>query len=500
MEVTATMRCHCSCSEPARLAWRARPAQVQWRGTVRWTVFDAMLVTQEPNLKGLNSAVERAVAERYRPSHPGEGPRQIFPLVEYLDEPGERAAWKTVSSLREHEPALYNRFIGERYLRDLVVDVVAEHDGPIDFQQLVAEIARTADEAGEWLVAVPLANLLVPDGYVLVQEGSVALGMSVQTPDWTMWATGGHVDSLQMFRDLYDHLDAGQRWYRESDPLGRLDTRLTAKLFLVQPGTRTAALSMATTRARLALAIWCLLDPPAAATGWPTLGDWLPRPFLANGTVHKLYERDKFVGSARTDGRWVRQYAEYAVTENLTKLAAPFEMMRLADTILAPRAVASAAWALHLAEREPNDLERTDELVHLRTAIEAICDTGEGPGGGAEKRWARITERFGIWKSMRGVYGQRELEDVKQLARDLRNITQHGSDDILVNLGYPPEAIRPLQGGRTITGEQLGLAHAAAALPVLRHAVREVVRRLAKDGIENGWDDARFRSQFRADS
>jgi hypothetical protein len=135
-------------------------------------------------------------------------------------------------------------------------------------------------------------------------------------------------------------------------------------------------------------------------------------------------------------------------------------------------------------------------LVHLRTAIEAICDVSHDSNDSAEKRWARITNRFGIWNEMQGIYGGRELRDAQRLARDLRNITQHGSDDILVNLGYPPEAVRPLKDGRRLTGEQLGLAQAAATVPVLRHAVREVVSRLATDGVENGWDDDRFRDYF----
>lgn len=271
---------------------------------------------------------------------------------------------------------------------------------------------------------------------------------------------------------------------------------MTAKLFLVQQGTETAALSVAMTKARLALAVWCLLDPPDGMTLWPSTANWQPRPYIRDDVVYKLYEPEQWMSKARTHGRRSYHLGEYTVTDQPEKLKAPFEMLRLAETMIAPRAVASAAWALHLAEREPNDQERTDSLVHLRSAIEAICDTGTGPTGASERRWARITERFGIWKDMRGVYGQRELEDAKQLARDLRNITQHGSDDILVNLGYPPEAIRPMQDGRSLTGEQLGLARAAAAHPVLHRAVREVVSRLALDGITDGWDDERFRQRF----
>ncbi len=109
------------------------------------------VVTPTPNLRALTSAVERAKAERDRPFEEGEESRQIFPLVEYLDERGERAAWNAVQLVRQHEQALYNRFIGERYLRDLVVDLVAEHDGEIDFAELAEQLKQTADRANAWL-------------------------------------------------------------------------------------------------------------------------------------------------------------------------------------------------------------------------------------------------------------------------------------------------------------------------------------------------------------
>ena len=54
-----------------------------------------------PDLRSLNPAVERARAERDH-LQPGD---QILPLVEYLDERGERATWRVVGQLPQHEPA-----------------------------------------------------------------------------------------------------------------------------------------------------------------------------------------------------------------------------------------------------------------------------------------------------------------------------------------------------------------------------------------------------------
>src|SRR5206468_2221815 len=108
--------------------------------------------------------------------------------------------------------ALYNRFVGERFLRDLIVDIVVNHGGPIDFPALVIDLVRRADEAHDWLIAVPLANLRPPRGYVLIEESAVALGMSLQEPEWDRNAVPP-VNPLEMFRDLRDSLDAGIRWH-----------------------------------------------------------------------------------------------------------------------------------------------------------------------------------------------------------------------------------------------------------------------------------------------
>jgi hypothetical protein len=275
---------------------------------------------------------------------------------------------------------------------------------------------------------------------------------------------------------------------------------MTAKLVVIESGTERAALARAMTHARLALAVWSLLAPPDEMTLWPIVAQWLPRPFFEAGMVHKPYEPGKWTGASRTEGRISTQYQEYTVTDDAQMLAAPFSMMRLAETMCAPRAVLSGAWALHQAERQPADIERTDELVHLHTAIEALCDLDLGPTDkDAQKRWRRITERFGVWHELGNVYRAKELEEAQRLGRDLRDITQHGADDVLVNLGYPKGATREVQGRRKLTGEQLALARASFALPVLRHGVRGVARRLAMDGITNGWDDDRFKGFFEPD-
>jgi hypothetical protein len=455
-----------------------------------------------PNLEALNAAVARAKKARDRPFEPGEGPRPVLLLVALLDERGVRAVWVAVSKILRHRPDLYNEFVSERDLFDQIVDIVAEADAPLVFAELVAAIDARLAEPARWLVAVPLANFIVPGGYLRIQEDVAVLESSVQDPEWTpLGHSDPERDPFAMFHDLKDRLDGGVRWEREGGLRGALDTRMTAKLIVVESGTERAALARATTRARLALATWCLLDspedPPDERTLWPSLGEWLPRPYFEAGMVHKPYEPGKWTGTTVPSGRVNTQYEEYTVTDDPPKLSAPFSMMRMAGTMLAPRAVLSGAWQLHLAERQPVEIQRTDELVHLHTAIDALCDIGLGPDDhDTQKRWNAITKRFGVWEELRNVYRAEELDQAQQLGRDLRNITQHGSDDVLVNLGYPKGARREVQGKRELTGEQLSLARASFTVPVLRHGVRAVAHQLADDGIQNGWSDERFAGFF----
>ncbi len=366
-----------------------------------------MPVSNPPSLDGLHAATHRAQEVRDRPFAPGEVSRPVLPLVSYLDEPGVRDIWAVVSEIRSRRAELYNEFVSEVDLFDQVVDVVAEAEEPLVFADLVRTIESRRAEPAHWLVAVPLANFLVPGGYLLIVEDVAALDMSVQDPKWT---PSGHGDPQRnpfaMFHDLKDRLDPGVRWEREGSHRGALDTRMTAKLVIVESGTERTALARAATRTRLALAVWCLLDPPDETMLWPSLGEWLPRPYFEAGMVHKPYEPGAWTGTTTPSGRVSTQYQEYTVTDDAQKLAAPFWMMRHAETMLAPRAVLSGAWQLHLAERQPADVERTDELVHLHTAIDALCDLGLGPGDhDTQRRWRAITERFGVWKALRTCTG-----------------------------------------------------------------------------------------------
>jgi hypothetical protein len=84
--------------------------------------------------------------------------------------------------------------------------------------------------------------------------------------------------------------------------------------------------------------------------------------------------------------------------------------------------------------------------------------------------------------------------EAKRLTRDLRNVAAHGSDQVLLNLGYPDTRDRLMQDGSIRNGRELAVARVSATVPVLEHAVLRVSQHLAQHGIDHGLDDSWFLS------
>lgn len=417
----------------------------------------------EPNLTALNAAVRRA-AKGSRDLLRSGVPQPVLPLVAYLDERGERAVWNAVAMLAQREPDLYNRFVGERNLFHTILEVAETHnwggersllhDEPVatlDWHTLVESLTDQSHQS--WLIAVPLANVEIPAAYVPLANDA-ALAAAEQAPDWKPSATRANTDPFAMERHLGARIGVGVRWRREDQRLGPLDTRRTAVLALVEDGASTMAFDRALTRARYALAVWCLLRPPESHALWPATADWELRPFLHHHVVFKKMGDRR----AREHNRVIDEYAMYELPAEDRVLAAPFLAMEAALDVdgggsLHARATIAAAACLYTLNRRPTDLHRTDALLHLEAAVEAICDTDDTDLEGG-RRWAAITDRLGVWRGLKG-YTSRELNEAKRLSRDLRNIAAHGSDQVLLNLGYPRDLARPLKDGRIRSGQEL---------------------------------------------
>jgi len=103
------------------------------------------------------------------------------------------------------------------------------------------------------------------------------------------------------------------RWWREDDPLGRLDTRRTAVLYLVEDGTQTMDVSVACSRARLILALRCLFSLPESGEMCAVLAQWGPRPQLHNAINYKRYQPEVCIGGERVHGRSIFECRKYVV-------------------------------------------------------------------------------------------------------------------------------------------------------------------------------------------
>lgn len=449
---------------------------------------------QSPNsLQELEAGLHRAQTERDAPPSAGEV-KQVLPLAAYLDEQAVAARWQVVSQLRQDHRRLYNRFGNEQFLAEAITDVIGRTEGDLGWKTLLDELERFVDESSQWLVAIPLANATT-QGYAEISD-RVGLAEVLQAEDWDR-NSESPVDRMTIFAHLNDHIGQTARWHRSDTHTGPLDGRRTAELVMVEQGAEPVALSVARTKARYALALWCLLVPPDWRELWPALADWEPRPYIERGVARKAHEPGKWTGGSQAHGRHITHYKEYEIPRHPDILRAPFQAMESAgENGLAARASLSAAWSLYVSERQPVDLERTDRLMHVLAAIDALCDVGEGPTGRGAARWERLTQRLKVWTQIESSYSRQEIQDAKSLTRDLRNVATHGSDDTLVNLGYPPELIRLLPGHRQRSGEELSLAQTAAVLPVISTAVQLAAKRVAQQGIESGWEDDAFLGNF----
>jgi hypothetical protein len=219
--------------------------------------------------------VGRAIAEQKRPPAPGEE-RPWLPVEAYLDEREMREVWRTVGDLANREPLLFNRFLGERTLADLVIATLAEFDDVPSWRDLCDALDRIASDQDRWIISVPVANLMPPASYVELGPRA-GLGLATQERDWSPIAGNPPLDPFAPYRHLGDRIGLSARWRREiSDgEERRIDTRRTCAVLIVEEGTREIALSVARTRARYALATWCLLKPPEEHELWPSVAEWV---------------------------------------------------------------------------------------------------------------------------------------------------------------------------------------------------------------------------------
>src|SRR5205823_2681746 len=106
-------------------------------------------------------------------------------------------------------------------------------------------------------VEIPLLNVVPPRETVALAEGAMLVRTDHVLRDEPRW--GPYLkDQGAIRRHLGEELVPRNRWLRAVPTRDvPLDTRITAALLLVEEGTEELAVSLAATRARLAVAMWC---------------------------------------------------------------------------------------------------------------------------------------------------------------------------------------------------------------------------------------------------
>jgi hypothetical protein len=449
-------------------------------------------VTTTPDLGRLKQAVDEAVLASRRPPTPdAESWPFTFPH-QHLAPEAWRQVYGVVRFIREQHGTLFQRFLREGHIAFHIVDYLAREKEPT-LRDLVRALRAVADRESKWIISVPICNLTLPRETVPLSKYAMLVRTDAARGSGRRF--GSHlVDPWAVERHLGDRLTPWARREKASRdgwPVIDIDTRMTAALTLVEEGVEELAVDVAQARTRLAVAMWCALKPPRVPGDphplWPSVGGWTPAAFLEYKTLHKAYEPTMPRRASRR-GNSIVEHAAYQLTRSDTQLRAPFTAM---DAALAGSRCAlsllSAARSLFLAQQVPNNLERSEQVLQVWCAREALTDPGRRRGDRAE-RWRHLTRNLRLERELvsRG-YDRDEVQAAFKLSESVRNLAAHRADDVLLNLNYPG-GLRAQRGA--------SLSAVASDWPILLVALRIAVRRLSKRAARVGWSDQWFEAHF----
>jgi hypothetical protein len=450
-----------------------------------------------PDIARLKQAVDAAVIATHTPPEPGMTSWPFTFPQQHLTTAETRLLYAVVRHIRKQSGAVYRRFLYDQTIADYIVEHLTETSSPT-VASIVRDLRSRAKQSA-WLVEVQVANLMPPAEACPLGPRAI-LVRNDSSRERIRW--GPHLkDPFVVNRHLGDELSTRGRWLHHPAGEEPLDTRAFASFLLAEEGTEEVAMSLAQTRARVALAFWCLLSPPRRTSGrrpvWPSVSNWAPAPHVRFGLIRKEYEPSTFGRKGRR-GAMITEYGPHHLTRSSAYQLAPFRAMDEAhrgnDAALS---LLSAARSLYLAARIPNDLEQTERLVHVWRAKEALCNAGLRGRGKPNARWECLVRSLRLRDQLvsRG-YAADEIDEAFELAQSLRDLTTHFPQDVLVNLNYPDQRKVTLTRGRTLSSRSIGLAYVADDWPVMSAAVHLAARRLAKAAIRNGWDERKFHRPF----
>lgn len=436
------------------------------------------------DLSELAKRVRSAVAEAKAPPPPGGSKPVVWP-TDLLDEEGWSLLWQVVRQIRERAPKTFVRF-PELTLGLRVADELGENPS-LDFDALLARLGDAAEEYGPRVVSTSICNVVMASSAVRLAHDAVLVRAFADK------------DAPQQDEDIAADFDIeGWLGARMSRPLRfvdlreRYDTTRTAALLTVEQGVPPLALARARARAQYAIAMWTVLAPPEGRKVLPDLGMWVPHPLAHCPQRHRsLTPLEGSAPRPREEGGGYNEFGMFVLPAD-DELRLPFEAMAYTDRRGA-QAVLSAS--LHLmGGGRASRLQTSERARALMAAVESL---GEQPSGkNARRRFMRLMQRYGTDHAMeaRG-WGPEQISEALERIVKARNIATHGSDAVLLDVGYPADAVRKLRFGEAL-GTELAAGSIQSDLPALVHVVGRTLDSTIRELAADGWEDKAYMSYF----
>lgn len=393
--------------------------------------------------------------------------------------------------LDAERPDIYREVGSEQELGALIVEVLA--DRPLeDGHALADRLMREAALEPDFLVSIGLANLATPAAVIPVDRRAVLTPVPTMDRSW-------HHHERDIRAVLGDAITPAGRHSHGTTEGQMMDSRIGAALQFRERGPLRLARRRAETKARYAIAGWCLLKPPDAKGHdfvlWPSVGSWIAKPAVSIEHAARPVAEGaaRSIGTRNNGGEF--QYADYELPNSKRALASPFKAMAKADQRHSARCLLSAAWALWVGVHIPGELQRADRLLHLSAAIDALCAAPPGVRGSSTARWERLCEKLGVWAKLSrmgfAVDGYERAEERLGMAR---NLVAHSSEAYGLNLDGRVSSHRL----GDISPHELSPALVASDLSLFATAVGHAVQRMWRLAERCRFDDATYEQQFAA--
>jgi hypothetical protein len=445
-----------------------------------------LTVPQDDAVATLLAAVRRAQASREREVRFGSAR-----LERFLRASGRAALWEVVDSLTMNHSHVYEAVGSEGELESLVVDALANGGAP-DLSALAAKVMASARQQPIFLVAIGLANCAPPREVQRLRRDVALAPAPTPTTSWASHQRG----VLSALGDAFAPLGRVAHGTQDGETM---DSRIGATLFFRERGPLRMARLRAETKARYALAVWCTLEPPgdrdkSGFTLWPSVANWIAKPAVAvEHPVRELRSDPDGRRHARVRSSEL-QYADYDLPPSRRGITAPFRAMARAEQHHhSAGCLLSAAICVWEALHIPGEHSHSARALHLRAAVDALCDPPPGIRGRRDDRWPAVCERLKVDQAL-----ARQGHSLQSQARSwkafnvARSVRSHGSDAYALDVGAGLRSTRR-QG---VPRSELAPALARADLGRVAEGVLLATRQLWRLMDARGWDDALYEQQF----